>query len=70
MSIYLGIYILNMAKKLKDKNTRKLLKIGKSSLAVTLPIEMTKNLGWREKQRVIVKRIKGGLVIRDYRAKK
>ena len=32
--------------KLKDKNTRKLLKIGKTSLAVTLPIEITKDLGW------------------------
>jgi antitoxin component of MazEF toxin-antitoxin module len=56
--------------KLKDRNTRKLLKIGKTSLAVTLPVEMTKKLGWREKQRVAVKRIKGGIVIRDYRSKK
>jgi hypothetical protein len=59
-----------MAKKLKDKNTRKLLKIGKTSLAVTLPKEMTSDLSWKEKQRVLVKRIKGGLVISDYRAKK
>lgn len=57
-------------KKLKDKNTRKLLKLGKTSLAVTLPKEMTATLGWREKQRVTVKRIKGGLIIRDYRNKK
>lgn len=56
--------------KLKDKNTRKLLKIGKTSLAVTLPIEITEDLGWRERQRVKVTRIKGGIVIRDYRNKK
>lgn len=56
--------------KLKDKNTRKLLKIGKTSLAVTLPKEMTDSFGWREKQRVTVKRVKGGLMIRDYRSKK
>lgn len=55
--------------KLKDKNTRKLVKLGKTSLAVTLPIEITKDLGWKEKQRVKVTRIKGGLVIRDYRNK-
>ena len=55
--------------KLRDKNTRKLIKIGKTSLAVTLPKEMTEAFGWREKQRVVVKKIKGGLVIRDYRSK-
>jgi antitoxin component of MazEF toxin-antitoxin module len=55
--------------KLKDKNTRKITKVGKTSLAVTLPVEMVKDLGWREKQRVTVKRIKGGLQIRDYRSK-
>jgi len=59
-----------MAKKLKDKNTRKLVRLGKTSLAVTLPKEMANELGWREKQKVVVKRIKGGLVIRDYRSKK
>jgi hypothetical protein len=55
--------------KLKNKNVRKLLKIGKTSLAATLPKEMTDKLGWREKQRVTIKRIRGGLVIRDFRNK-
>ena len=59
-----------MAKKLKDKNTRKLIRLGKTSLAITLPKEMANELGWREKQKVVVKRIKGGLVIRDFRSKK
>ena len=58
-----------MAKKLKDKNNRKLFRIGKTSLAVTVPVEMTYELKWKEKQRVTVKRIKGGIVIRDYRSK-
>lgn len=53
--------------KLKDKNLRKLLKIGKTSLAVTLPIEMTKALGWREKQKVIVKKVRGGILIKDWK---
>jgi hypothetical protein len=30
---------------------------------------MVDSLGWREKQKVVVKRIKGGLNIRDYRSK-
>jgi len=56
--------------KLKDKNIRKITRVGKTSLAVTLPKEMAADLGWREKQRVVVKRIKGGLTIKDYKSKK
>ncbi|OGI25377.1 MAG: hypothetical protein A3J76_01970 [Candidatus Moranbacteria bacterium RBG_13_45_13] len=56
--------------RLKDKNIRKITRVGKTSLAVTLPVEMVRELGWREKQRVVVKKIKGGFVIRDYRSKK
>ncbi len=56
--------------KLKDKNIRKITRAGKTSLAVTLPIELVRELGWREKQKVKVTRIKGGMVIRDYRSKK
>lgn len=55
--------------KLKDKNTRKITRVGKTSLAVTIPIEIVRELGWREKQRVVVKRIKGGMAIRDFRNK-
>jgi hypothetical protein len=56
-------------RKMEDKNIRKLAKIGKQSIGLTLPIEEIRALGWREKQRVKVTRIKGGLVIRDYRNK-
>jgi len=67
---YILRYILEYIKtdmKLKDKNLRKLLKIGKTSLAVTLPIEMTNALKWREKQKVVVKRVRGGLMIKDWK---
>jgi hypothetical protein len=52
---------------LKNKNTRKLLKIGKTSLAATLPKEITTALGWKEKQKVIVKRVRGGILIKDWK---
>jgi bifunctional DNA-binding transcriptional regulator/antitoxin component of YhaV-PrlF toxin-antitoxin module len=42
---------------------------GGASYGITIPIEMMRDLGWRERQRVSVKRIKGGLAIRDYRSK-
>ncbi|MFH0969090.1 MAG: AbrB/MazE/SpoVT family DNA-binding domain-containing protein [Patescibacteria group bacterium] len=56
-------------RKTGEENIRKLTKIGTTSLGLTLPKEIVKSLGWREKQRVKIKRIKGGLVIRDYRNK-
>jgi len=54
-------------RKQEEKNVRKLTKIGKKSIAVTLPIDLVRELGWREKQTVVVRRIKGGVVIRDWR---
>lgn len=54
---------------MKDKNIRKLTKVGRKSFAVTLPIEMVREMKWRERQRVKVTRIKGGIQIRDYRSK-
>jgi len=56
--------------KLKNKNIRKITRVGGTSLAVTIPVEIIHALGWKEKQRVVVRRIKGGIVIRDYHTKK
>ena len=58
-------------RKQSENNIRKLTRSGGGkSIGLTLPKEMVDSLGWREKQRVVVKRIKGGLVIRDFRSKK
>jgi len=54
-------------RKLEDKNVRKIIKIG-DSRAVTIPAEMLRELGWREKQKVVVKRIRGGFSIKDWRS--
>jgi hypothetical protein len=56
-------------KKSTEKDIRKLTKSGNGSIGLTLPIEVVRELGWREKQRVVVKRVAGGLNIRDYRSK-
>lgn len=53
--------------KLKDKNIRKITRVGKTSLAVTLPKEMAAELGWKEKQKVVVKKVHGGVLIRDWK---
>lgn len=56
---------------LKDKNIRKLIRLGRpgGSLGLTLPKEMVQALGWLEHQKVVAKRIPGGIVIRDWRKK-
>ena len=51
------------------KSVRKLTKLGGKSIGVTIPIEIVRELGWREKQRVTVKKVKGGVIVRDYRSK-
>lgn len=53
--------------KMINQNIRKITKIGKTSLAVTLPKELVTELGWKEKQKVVVKRVRGGLLIKDWK---
>ena len=55
-------------RKLEDKNIRKLTKFGGKSIAVTLPIEIVRELGWREKQKVVVKKKGKGVYIEDWPA--
>ena len=54
-------------RKLINKEVRKIAKLGKTSLAVTLPKELVSELGWKEKQKVTVKRAHGGLLIKDWK---
>lgn len=53
--------------KLINRNVRKITKIGKTSLAVTLPRDLITELGWKEKQKVIVNKVRGGLLIKDWK---
>ena len=54
-------------RKYEDRNIRKLMKMAGKTLVVSLPIEIVRKLGWKEKQKVVVKRIHGGVTIRDWR---
>jgi len=42
-------------RKIKEKNIRKITKVGKKSYAVTLPIDIIRKWRWREKQKVALK---------------
>ncbi len=55
-----------MDRKDSDKNTRKLLRWGKSSLGITLPRDILNDLGWEEKQKVIAKKRGKTIIIEDW----
>ena len=50
-----------------SSNIRKITKVGKISLAVTLPKDLVRKLKWKEKQKVVVKKIRGGVQIKDWK---
>ena len=54
-------------RKIEERNVRKITRLGGTSLAVTLPKEDLKELGWREKQKVVVKKVRGGFLIKDWK---
>ncbi|MGB5018604.1 MAG: AbrB/MazE/SpoVT family DNA-binding domain-containing protein [Candidatus Moraniibacteriota bacterium] len=56
-----------LKKSVGDKSTRKLTKLGGKSIGLTLPIELVRELGWREKQKVTVTRVRGGVMINDWK---
>ena len=55
---------------LKEKNIRKLTKMGGGrSMGITVPIEMLRKLGWRERQKVTVKLRGSKITIEDWKKK-
>ncbi len=62
------VYNAHMARrKLEDKNIRKLGKSGSTSVSVTLPIEIIRELKWRSKQKVVVRKSGSRIVIEDWK---
>ena len=50
-----------------EQNIRKLTKIGKKSIGLTLPIEIIRKLGWKEKQKVVVKVERKRIIVKDWK---
>ncbi|MDP4000872.1 MAG: hypothetical protein Q8P83_01405 [bacterium] len=59
-----------MAKSKSKKPIRHLIRLGKSSISVILPPNLVRSLGWKEGQRVLVKRMPRGILVRDAITKK
>ena len=64
---YTNTYINMADKKYSDRNIRKITRNG-TSHSVSIPVEFLKQLGWKERQKVVVKKIRGGIQIKDWRA--
>lgn len=55
-------------RKLKDKNIRKLTRMGGGrSIGLTLPIEIVGKLGWKERQKVVVRQSGKKIIIEDWK---
>ncbi len=48
------------------RNIRKLTKVGGKSYAITLPIEIVRELGWREHQKLVIEKKGAQLVVKDW----
>lgn len=55
-----------MNRKAEEKNIRKLTRLGKLSIAVTIPRDLVVELGWREGQKVVAKKRGQGVFIEDW----
>ena len=64
-NISFNIYFMSR-RKLDEENIRKIKKSG-DSYAVTLPINIMRQLGWQEKQKVIVEKRGEGILIKDWK---
>ncbi len=58
-----------MDRKTSEKNLRQLARLGKVTLAVTLPRELILELGWKENQKVTVKRQGKKIIVEDWPGK-
>ncbi len=56
-----------MNRKTSQNSVRKLMRLGKTSLAITLPKEILVQLGWRESQKVVAKKRGQTIVISDWK---
>lgn len=52
--------------KIEERNTRKLYKTKRGSVTVTLPIEMIRDLKWRDGQKVTFRQSGSKIIIEDW----
>lgn len=53
-------------RKLSEQNTRKLTRVGGTSLSVTIPVDIVRKLRWKERQKVVVRKSGSGVSVKDW----
>jgi len=53
-------------RRFEKRNIRKLTKTGGHSIGLTIPIDVIRALKWKERQKVVVKKIGKRLIIKDW----
>ncbi|OGE81489.1 MAG: hypothetical protein A3H72_02665 [Candidatus Doudnabacteria bacterium RIFCSPLOWO2_02_FULL_48_8] len=59
-----------MAKAKAKKAVQHLIRLGSRSLAIVLPPSIVRSLGWKQRQRVVAKRVARGILIKDAKTKR
>ncbi len=54
-------------RKTKNNNIRKIMRSGKTTLCVSIPVEYINKLKWREKQKVVVDLKGDKIIIEDWK---
>jgi len=54
-------------RKLEERSTRKLSKRASGSYVITLPIEVIRELKWKNKQKLVVKKSGSKIIIEDWK---
>lgn len=68
---YINIVIDMANRKISERHIRSLNKTaGGRSYIITLPIDEIESLGWKSKQKLVVKRYGEGLIIQDWKSSK
>ncbi len=65
IKIHIKIHIMTRRKS-HEENIRKISKSG-ASYSLTIPISVMRELGWREKQKVVVEKRGIGFVVKDFK---
>lgn len=52
----------------KDRSIRQLTKVGGGSYSLTIPMEIIKEFGWKERQKLTVKKQGKKIIIEDWKA--
>ena len=58
---------ISITNTMEQKYIRKVARTGKRSLSIVIPAEIATEMKIREKQKLVIKRVRGGILIKDWK---